>query len=188
MEADFSVEIGGPDDPVLDVPWSAENTRYYDLRANPALLAELPEAVEFPELWDALVELNSPRSAVATVKCDAFPAEISLAEEIFGADAKFGGYIDFVFEDARRFSFEVHERFARECVERLRNAPELPASAEFIIRRAVFHDGEIREGFYFTLYVFGYGPDQNVARAQWGLALRQVIQVVIECCGPDRLQ
>ena len=188
MEADFSVEIGGPDDPVLDVPWSAEGTRYYDLRAHPELLAEVPEAVGFPELWDALVELNSPRSPVATVKCDAFAAEISLAEEIFGADAKFGGYIDFIFDDARRFSFETHERMARECVEQMRSLSELPASAELIIRRALFHNGDTREGFYVTLYVFGYGSDEDAARAQWARALRQVTHVVIECGRPDRLQ
>jgi hypothetical protein len=41
------------------------------------------------------------------------------------------------------------------------------------LRRCYFRDGEgIREGFYVTLYVFGYGSDEAKARQQWGIALK----------------
>jgi len=57
----------------------------------------------------------------------------------------------------------------------LKKAPEIPASAEFLIRRCYYHEGDsIREGFYMTFYMFGYGEDESQARQRWAIGLKLV--------------
>jgi hypothetical protein len=57
----------------------------------------------------------------------------------------------------------------------------MPAAAEFLIRRCYYHDPEeapgeeqIRDGFYFTFYLFGYGNDEIRSRQQWVIALKLI--------------
>jgi hypothetical protein len=177
VEADFSVELGR-DDPVLEIPWVAENgPRYLGLKRNPELLLELEEARRFSELRDFLVFLNSPSSVLETAKCDAWASDqIHPEEEIFGAAWKFGSYVDLLFsQEQARFSFDDHERFARRVVDLLKHVPEIPASAEFIIRRCYYHEhADPRDGFYITVYVLGFGDDEEQARQQWGIGLKLV--------------
>ncbi|MGA9799752.1 MAG: hypothetical protein WBQ68_12145, partial [Terriglobales bacterium] len=57
----------------------------------------------------------------------------------------------------------------------LKHVPEIPAAVELLIRRAFYHVAdEIREGFYITLYLFGYGDDEAQARRRWAIALKLV--------------
>ena len=52
-------------------------------------------------------------------------------------------------------------------------ATQIPAAAETLIRRCYFHqDDGLREGFYFTLYLFGYGDDKEECRQRWAIALK----------------
>lgn len=176
MDADWSVELGR-EDPVLEVPWAAPDGRrgYVDLRARPELVKELEEARRFPELGDLLRQINGARGLVQSVKCDAWEStEMEEAEKIFEASHKVGSYCDVVFRDqAARSSFEGHERFVRKVCALLGQAPEIPASAEFIVRRSTFHQGgEEHEGCYITAYVFGYGNNGEAARRQWEIALK----------------
>ncbi|HUN89155.1 MAG TPA: hypothetical protein VMU28_10215 [Terriglobales bacterium] len=177
MQAEFSVELGA-DDPTLAVPWSdpEERWRYLDLHANPELVAEIEEAKDFPEMREFLTTVNAAASNLLSAKCDAwFSREITEEDATFGAPAKFGSYVDVAFRlPAPQTSFAMHEAFALRLVELLRRAPELPASMEAIIRRAHFEDpdGNVREGFYFTLYVTGYGEDAAEAKQACGIALR----------------
>ena len=53
----------------------------------------------------------------------------------------------------------------------LKQAPDIPASAEFLLRRCFYHENN-RDGFYVTFYLFGYGSDEVKARQQWGIALK----------------
>lgn len=176
VDSDWSVELGG-EDPVLEVPWAAPDGHrgYVDLRAQPERLEELEEARRFPELGEALRQINGARGIVQSVKCDAWEStEMEEAEKIFGASHKIGSYCDVIFrEEAARVSFEQHEGFARKVCALLRQVPEIPASAEFIVRRCLFHQGaEQREGCCITAYVFGYGKDGEAARRQWEIALK----------------
>jgi hypothetical protein len=76
-------------------------------------------------------------------------------------------------QSQRRLSFPDHEQFAKKLVELLRRAPDIPSAAEACVRRCFFDDsGEVREGFYFTLYVSGYGCDEMAARKNWEVGLR----------------
>lgn len=152
MHADFSVELGR-DDAALELPWSSadEAVRFYDLKKNPELLRQIPEAVACPELGAFLTRINAAEFPLATAKCDMWQSrEVSPEEEIYG-DRKFVSYIDLVFEDkAARCSFEKHEAFAKTLCRLLGQAPEIPAAVEVVIRRCYFHGegtlGEITAG------------------------------------------
>jgi hypothetical protein len=178
VEADWAVELGAGDE-TLEIPWAAADgsLRYYDLKPHPELLTSIDEAGRVHELGEFLAAINSPSSILETAKCDAWATtEIDFEEEIFGSAFKFGSYIDLLFtEDRARFSFPEHERLAKQLTEWLRLAPEIPAAAEFLVRRCYYHhDEKIAKGFYITFYLFGYGDDEAQARERWAIALKQV--------------
>jgi hypothetical protein len=57
----------------------------------------------------------------------------------------------------------------------LRRVPEIPAAAEFLVRRCYYHEeDETRDGFYITLYLFGYGDGEPQAQQRWAIALKLV--------------
>ena len=175
---------------MLDFPWQdpAGKLAYVDLKRHPELLSKIEEAEKFPELEKFLHTFNSPRSIVQTAKCDAWATtELTAEEEIYNASHKFSSYVDAVFssEDARQSgpqeALPVHEDFARKLVELLRRAPETPSSAEVCIRRCYYAEkANTREGLYFTLYVSGYGNEQNFARRNWAVALKLVANAIIQ--------
>lgn len=178
MQADFAVELGA-DDQTLEIPWAAPDGsfRYYDLKRQPELLDCVQEARRFPELGEFLAAINSPASLLESAKCDAWPAtEMNVEDEIFGAACKFGSYVDLLFSnESARWSFPQHEDFATRMTQTLRRAPEIPAAAEFLVRRGYYHqDGTLRDGFYLTFYLFGYGDDESQARQRWAIALKLV--------------
>ncbi len=178
MEADFAVELG-TDDETLEFPWAAADggPRYYDLKRQPELLLNVEEASRVPELGEFLALLNSPAGTLETAKCDTWSStEINPAEEIFGAAYKFCSYVDVLFsQEIARYSFAEHEQFANRITQLLKRVPETPAAAEFLVRRCFYHAaGGIHEGFYITLYLFGYGDDEPQARQRWAIALKLV--------------
>jgi hypothetical protein len=178
VQADFAVELGKNDE-TLEMPWAgaAEGPKYYDLKSHPELLRDIEEAQRFGELGEFLAAINSTASAVETAKCDAWAStEINPEEEIFGVACKFVSYVDVLFAtEPARFSCADHENWAKRLTELLKKAPEIPAAAEFLIRRCYYHvaDG-MRDGFYFTFYLFGYGGDEVQARQSWAIGLKLV--------------
>lgn len=175
MEADFSIQLGH-NDPVLDFPWTDPSGKleYFHVKRQPDLIARLEEAQKHPELAEFLRTVNSARSEVESAKCDAWTTtELNAEERIFGASHKFGSYVDLVFSNTEhRFSFPLHESFSKKLTALLRRAPEILAAAEICVRRCFFtRDEETREGFYFTLYISGYGSDDEVSRRSWSVAL-----------------
>jgi len=177
VQVDYAVELGR-DDPVLELPWTAPQggPRYYDLKRHPELLAEIEEAVRVPELGEFLSTVNAPASRLESAKCDAwFSSEMDPDEDIFAAAWKFGCYVDLVLGGEERFSLTAHVKLAERLTELLRSVPEIPAQAEFMVRRAFFKDGQdVGKGYYVTSYLFGYGPDEAHARKRWGMALKLV--------------
>jgi hypothetical protein len=184
VQADFAVELGAEDE-TLEIPWAAEGggPRYYDLKRHPELLSNLEEAVRAPELGEFLSKVNSLQSPLATAKCDVWSStEINPEEEIFEATHKFGSYVDLFFSDEpKRFSFPEHEHLAKRLIQLLQRAPEMPAAAEFLIRRCYFHEPEevpgqeeIRDGFYITFYLFGFGNDELRSRQNWAIGLKLI--------------
>ena len=199
MDADFSIELGR-EDPVLDFPWkdSAGKLAYVDLKRHPELMAGIEEAEKFPELKEFLRLMNSARSMVETAKCDAWATtELGPEEEVYDASHKSVSYVDVVFSNidvrqsslhqssSRQFSsresLPAHEQFARKLVELLRRVPETPSAAEVCVRRCYFgEDGGVREGFYSTLYVSGYGNDSASARQNWGVGLKLMGNAIVQ--------
>jgi len=184
MDADFSVELGR-EDPVLDFPWTDASGRlaYFDLKRHPGLLAQVEEANEHPELADFLRAVNSTRSVVESAKCDVWATtELTPEEEIFGAPDKFASYVDLVLSEIdQRQSFPQHEHFAKRMVALLQRAPEMSSSAEVCVRRCFFGEqGETRDGFYFTVYVNGYGNDVAEARQSWAIGMKLVGSAIVQ--------
>jgi hypothetical protein len=178
VEAYFAVELGA-DDEVLDLPWASADSavRYYDLKRHPDLLIYVKEAQRLAALGEFLTAINSSASILETAKCDAWhTTEMQPEEEIFGANCKFGSYIDLLFSDEpRRFSFSEHEQMATRLTQLLRRVPEIPAAAEFLVRRCHYHhEEETRDGFYITFYLFGYGDDEPQAQQRWAIGLKLV--------------
>jgi hypothetical protein len=176
MQADYGVELGREDE-TLEFPWAAadRSSRYYDLKRNPEAIEAIEEAVRFPELREFLILVNGAASPLETAKCDAWSSEeIHPEEEIFGEPWKFGSYVDLLFtETSSRHAFDRYESLLKRLVVLLQRAPEMPASGEFLLRRCFYYEAEeIREGYYVTFYVFGYGADATIAREQWGIALK----------------
>ena len=188
MDAELTVELGR-DDPTLAIPWSSDDgrLRYHDLKRRPDLLLYVDEASRFQELAEFLVLINSPGSLLQSAKCDAwYSTELSEAEAIYGAAGKFVSYVDVFFDaDASRYSFEQHEEFTRRLIQLLGRAPQISSAAEFIIRRCYFEDpGDsskpAAKGFYFTVYLSGYGDDERDARKRWGIALKLVGNAILQ--------
>jgi hypothetical protein len=178
VEADFAVELGAGDE-TLELPWAAADggPRYYDLKRQPELLLNIEEASRVPELAEFLAVMNSKGGILETAKCDTWSStKINPEEEIFGAAYKFGSYVDILFsQEAPRYSFAEHEQFAKRVTQLLKQVPEIPAAVELLLRRCFYHvAGEIHEGFYLTLYLFGFGDDEPQARQRWGIALRLI--------------
>ena len=178
MEADFAVELGA-DDEVLDLPWASADSalRYYDLKRQPDLLLYVEEAQRVPALGEFLAAINSTASIFETAKCDAWhTSEMKPEEGLFGANCKFGSYIDLLFSDEpRRLSFPDHEQMAKHLTQLLRRVPEIPAAAEFLVRRCHYHhEDETPDGFYITFYLFGYGDNEPQAQQRWAIGLKLV--------------
>jgi len=173
VEADFSVELG-PEDESLEFPWSdpVGKLRYYDLKRNAEYISRLEEAQKFAPLGKFLARVNLPESPLETAKCDAWlTREMNVEDEDFNAAYKHGCYVDLLFSDARRFSFAAHEQLARDVSSLLKHAPEIPARAELLVRHCDYRQAMTsRQGFYITLYVFGYGSKVK-AQQECGIGL-----------------
>ena len=73
------------------------------------------------------------------------------------------------------------QQFARKLVGLLRRAPETPSAAEVCVRRCYFAaESGVREGFYCTLYVSGYGNDGASARRNWEVALKLMGNAIVQ--------
>lgn len=193
MQADWSVACGA-DDPIVVVPWAAEDgsTRYLNLRDAPTGIDEIPEAVQYPSLATAFRRWNRQDSPLFTAKCDVwnYAAELFDAEDLAGFAFAQGSYIDLIQRKAEIFSsFAVSERMLRrwtECAQSialaegrcewtLRPARILPAGTE-VNQRAL--GDKYTDGFATTLYVWGYGSSLQIAATAWSAALAALIEPI----------
>lgn len=187
MQAGFSVELGA-DDPTLELPWNSSDPKvqYYDLNSHPELLAQIVEAQENQPLAEFLAAINSPHSLVQTAKCDTWSSQqMDVEDEPFAAALKYESYIDLApTADGPRYSFPEIEDLGRKLARLLQRAPEIPAAAEFVVRRCYYHPNAdpaaTREGFYLTFYLSGYGEDQAQSQQRWGIALQLVANALLQ--------
>ena len=191
MIADYSLELGR-DDPALELPWTSDDAtiRYVDLKRHPELLREIAEAIAHPELGAFLARINAPEFPLATAKCDVWTTrEILPEEEIFGGECKFASYIDLVFADrTAQLLFEKHEELAQQLCKLLKQAPDIAASIEFVIRRCYYHDDperpeESESGFCLSMYVNAFGQTDEESRKQWTIALALAQHALVQVAG-----
>lgn len=175
MVAEWSVELG-PHDPVLEIPWRSDDgsLRFLDLKRQPELLLEIPQACTYQELASFLDWANSADSRIETAKCDVWTtAEMDADDEVFGEKVKFSSYVDFLFASPVRENFPEYERLVQALARMLRQAPDLSSAAQFIVRRCVDRreSSKVSECLYITFYLHGYGADVQEARQRWGIGL-----------------
>jgi hypothetical protein len=193
MLADFSVELG-PEDHALEVPWASPDgtQRYFNLKTQPELLLDVVETADNRELGEFLVAFNVPQSPLETAKCDTwFSGEIHPEEEVFGVPVKFGSYVDLIFTDLeRRASLSLHEELAKGVAGLLQRAPDFAASADFVVRRCYSHTSadpdESESGFCVTVYVSGFGGQEDEARKNWVIGLKVVQNALMQMLARQR--
>jgi hypothetical protein len=195
MLAEWSVECGA-DDPVLVVPWSAEEDErlsatlgphFIDLRENPYDLDQIPETEQHPPLLQALRALNANRSPVFTAKCDAWAMDADELKALHGELAPeaedlthgFMSYIDVLWRERGVFvSMHQHEQLLHRLA---RHAEPLAlpwAALECVLRPAVVDLTGPQEGFALTVYVKALGADAADAYRNWGEALAAVVALL----------
>lgn len=187
VQAEFSVELGAGD-PTLQIPWSSSDPRvqYYDLRSHPELLPRIVEAQDNEALAQFLAAINSPQSLLQTAKCDTWSSQqMDVEDEVFAAAVKYESYIDLApAADGLRYSFAGIEDLGRKIARLLQRAPEIPAAADFVVRRCYFQAGASTppgsKGFYLTFYLSGYGEHEDQARERWSIALRLVANALLQ--------
>ncbi len=191
MHVDSSVQLGR-EDPALEVPWASEenNSRYHDLRNDPALIDKLQEVKDCAELREFLLRVNSPAFPLQSAKSDVWITnELSAEEEVFATQQKFVCYVDLIFAEVSvRCSMEAHEDLIRKLSELLKRAPDMPATIEFVLRRCYFHAsaGETAEGdadytgFCITAYASGFGDSREEARQRWAIALKLLQHALVQ--------
>lgn len=181
------------DAPTLIVPWSddASGARFIDLRAEPYDIAEIPEAEHNATLSRALRSLNATRSPFLTAKCDAWTLsgtdhaevlealrlELMLAEEetLFG----FASYIDLLWRERSVFA-SAHQQQDRldRIVRRAQRLQHPEAALECVLRPAFLDLTGPLEGFSVSLYVTALGPEPEIARRRWELAMDDLVALL----------
>jgi len=189
------------DAPTLVVPWSADGgeggppsgtvARFVDLRANPYDLAEIVEAEHNSTLARALRSLNATRSPFLTAKCDtwtlsateqpetleALRVELMLHEE--EAQFGYGSYIDLLWRERSVFA-SAHQQQDRldRIMRRAARLPHAEAAMECILRPAFLDLTGPLEGFAVTFYLTALGPEADIARRRWELAMDDTVALL----------
>ena len=184
MLAEWTIELAA-DDPKLEIPWASEDgqLRYFDLKNQPELLLEIPEACKYPQLAEFLSWANEGETRLETAKCDAWASrEMNVEDEVFGEPCKFGSYVDFLLPPRSRRAFAENEKFVQDLVRMLRHAPEMSSAVELMVRRCVDRreSGEPQECFYVTFLAHGYGEDEQQARKRWAITLKLVQNAITQ--------
>ncbi|MGD0830827.1 MAG: hypothetical protein ABR907_07785 [Terracidiphilus sp.] len=157
MEADWEFEVGG-DAAVIDACWPG----LVDLRLNPELAWDLPEAYQLPGLAKALARLNGADSPVWTSKCDVWPlteADAFDPDELRAPPDRVGNaigcYIDLIPREKR---WTVPAGAAQACKDlcALLGTPPLDCCrVDLVIRRAFLAAGQADLGI--TAYFISCG-------------------------------
>lgn len=171
MWAEFDVEVGG-DAPTLTVPYPG----YVDVAENPELISEIPEARD-AAMREAILALNA--GTLRTAKCDIWATtELDDEEASLGCTHKHACYVDVYFRDVEaRAEFESCERAMTRWTQELRAVGGQEVGVSFVLRAC---EVEGQAGYYWTVYVSGYGDTGLAAREAWAGALRAVSRLLGE--------
>ena len=183
MEAESSVELGC-EDARLELPWRDPEGRlvYCNLREDLSAIDSLPELTALPALGAFLRALNAADSPFESAKCDVWTEEgLAAHEAFFEGDGKRCCYVDLLLNQthaALRADFELHERLADAWAHAL-DEQTGEATAEMIVRRCVFHQLEPHEGYYWTLYLRGFGEGGEERQQRLEEALEKTLETLL---------
>ncbi len=184
---------------MLVVPWtvaeaggvaSATAADFVDLRENPYDLDHIPEAEQYPPLMQALRALNAARSALFTVKCDAWQLDSAELEDLCdqldirvdamdAAVCGFASYIDLVWRDRTIFaSFHQSEQLLHRLTRLAMPIDQPSAMLDCVLRPAVVDLTGPQEGFAISLYIKALGPDAFTAKQVWAAALEATVALL----------
>jgi hypothetical protein len=185
MQADWEFEVGG-DAPVIEFPWPG----FVDLAAEPQRICELTEVSDLPALADALVALNSSRSAVRTSKCDVWvPALGEVDADELDASAEsavhaIGCYIDLLPRDSQQWA--TPEQVETDCRRWCGILDEVPLSSSgvtFVVRATAGKSNSWSLGI--TAYLAACGATPTEAKAVLEKELAAFAHVL---CADSKLQ
>jgi hypothetical protein len=184
------------DAPTLIVPWSdaTSGAHFFDLRANPYDIAEILEAEHNPTLARALRSLNATRSPFLTAKCDtwslaasdnsdhaetleALRLELMLPEE--EAAHGYACYIDLLWRERSVFA-SAHQQQDRldRIVRRAQRLHHPEAALSCVLRPALLDLSGPLEGFSVSIYVTAVGPELDITRRRWELAMEDIVALL----------
>jgi hypothetical protein len=181
------------DDPTLIVPWHDEATgaRFFDLRAEPYDIAEIPEAEHSSALARALRSLNATRSPFLTAKCDLWHLDsahhadqleaLRLELLLDDQDVTFGfaSYIDLLWRERSVFA-SAHQQQDRldRIIRRAERLQHAEVALNCTLRPALLDLNGPLEGFAVTLYLTAVGPEPEIAARRWELALDDLVTLL----------
>ena len=164
-------------------PGKAGTLRYYDLRADPNLVDHLPEAQSSSELRKFLLRMNAAGFplTVGQMRPLVYSRDIGRRRNLWRDRASLPAtWIFYSLLAERQLVFADHEDYAARLCDLLKGAPEMPASAEIMVRRCFYADHPDHDGYYFTVYVSGFGETEAQARQRWSIALTLVQHALVQ--------
>jgi hypothetical protein len=179
MEADWDVEIG-PGAPIIEACWAG----FVDLRRNPNLARQLPEAAQFPLLANSLIRLNRADSPLWTSKCDLWPlldpGELDPYEMESTPQQALHGvacYIDLLPRDTQIWlDADSAIAWSKSVCSRLRQTPLNSCRTDLIVRSANLSPQQTGVGI--TAYLSACGPTPHQANRTLGSALAHFADVL----------
>lgn len=166
------------EDEAVEIPWEnrARGTRYFNLRDEPAAIAEIEPARRQRPLHNLLIALNSADSLFRTVR-----AQVWLEPEAAaGQDASaFASRLDVVFGDERmNFDRAPYLMLLEGLADLLTRDSGDTLHAWLTVRRCRFSESG-REGYSLATFLTAQGETPGQAELRWGLGLARVQQALM---------
>jgi hypothetical protein len=145
-----------------------------DLHEDPAAIARIDAARQYPALRHLLLNLNEDESPFSTLRCKVWTA----MEDAGAEPAEFASRIDLVVSGgAGELGRAQYEDLADRLATLLEREPGDALSVELRILPAQSAGG--RQGFCLRLLLFSRGTGQEQAQLRWSLGLARVQQALL---------
>ena len=167
------------------IPWTSEDgsLRYVDVCEDPTRVEEIPEAVHYPCIANAIRRWNSRESPLFTAKCDiwSYSPDMFDAEDLPDFTHAQASYIDLLIRNKKKFSSFADMEARLRTWSTLAEQLSMPACrCEWTLRPArILSDNRHTDGFATTLYVWGYGNSSEAALGTWASAVQALIPPVL---------
>jgi hypothetical protein len=162
--------------PPADRPDGARNHGFVDLRANPALVLQIPEVRDSPGMQAVLTAINAPLSPLRSFGCEHTQPSALGAPVADGPSQSMGSYIDLAFVDADLNTKDRILELARRIVTMLPMTVANWTSFDLLAERLKYLAGrEDRYGLFVRLQ--GYGRDEDEARRVFESSMTLLAQV-----------